>query len=494
MSTTVKRMKKLTIAATFIVGLLFWFQLEVTSLAFTQTTGTITGSSVKVRQEAGTTATVVASVKKGDTVDVIDAVTASDGTTWYKINVNANTKGFIRSDFVQLAGGASAPTTPTDITTPPATETITTQVTAMQSQSGTVTNDDVRVRKQASTSTDVVTTVSKGTVITLTGTATGTDNKQWYQVSFISNGSEVIGFIRSDFISLGSSVTTPTTPETPATGTTETPATGTGETPADRTEGTDGTTGTDENTDDTPTTPNSSDDYEAVYTTDENGEYVWYLYDRVEGVRYKVSSLLNLETEANDSLENQDSTILKLKIAVIVLIFVIVAIIFGVTIYIFRTRDAQYDDDDDDDEEEVVRRPVRRPISQGTATGTRPQGTRPQGARPEGSRPVSSGAPVRRPVTHEVGPEGTRPQGGTPIRRPVSQSTGAEGRHVGSRPQTQRPASGSAQRPVQGNPQRVNPTPNPSSEGKKPSWKAKNFLDDNDEFEFDFLDFDDDEK
>ena len=60
----------------------------------------------------------------------------------------------------------------------------------------------IRVRANASTTSQIVTTAKEGLALTVTGQATGTDGNVWYQVTFIDNGSEVTGFIRNDYVTL----------------------------------------------------------------------------------------------------------------------------------------------------------------------------------------------------------------------------------------------------------------------------------------------------
>ncbi|MBQ4537516.1 MAG: hypothetical protein II994_07850, partial [Lachnospiraceae bacterium] len=92
-----------------------------------------------------------------------------------------------------------------------------------------------------------------------------------------------------------------------------------------------------------------------------------------------------------------------------------------------------------------------------------------QGARPQGQRPV--GNPEGRPV------QGARPQGQRPARPAGAQGT-SEGRPV----QATRPAQ-----PVQ------NPAQNTAAK-QDPNWKSRNFMADDDEFEFEFLNWDGEEE
>ena len=104
----------------------------------------------------------------------------------------------------------SSPTQPvSDVgTTSPATA----QVTALNPVSATVTgggNSGVRIRSDASTNSQIITTVQSGLALTVVGRADGldSDGKEWYQVNFTSNNSEVSGFIRSDFVELSEELT-----------------------------------------------------------------------------------------------------------------------------------------------------------------------------------------------------------------------------------------------------------------------------------------------
>ena len=88
--------KKTYIVFGILCCMFMWLQFGMESYAFTRTTGEVTGSSVKVRKEASTTSDMVASVKAGDDLDVVDSVTGADGKVWYKIIVKTDEYGYIR--------------------------------------------------------------------------------------------------------------------------------------------------------------------------------------------------------------------------------------------------------------------------------------------------------------------------------------------------------------------------------------------------------------
>lgn len=189
------------------------------SQAETVTYGTVSAATAKVRSETNTSSSVVGSLKQGNQVQILQEVTDDSGQTWYKVNVVGGT-GYIRGDLVSkgettdtgttaaaAATQTPAATTTTTPTTSSAAELPETEVTAMDSQAGTVSTARANVRSGAGKDYSVVEGVSNGDALTVTGTATGTDSKQWYYVT-LSSGSQ--GFIRADLVALGAAASTDT--------------------------------------------------------------------------------------------------------------------------------------------------------------------------------------------------------------------------------------------------------------------------------------------
>ena len=172
----------------------------ITSNAYPETPGTVIVDTAKIRPTADTSGAPLASVRKNEVVSICDEVTGADGNIWYQVFVNANTKGFIRSDLVQKADGSTPAVNQTTQTSQPAAELPETVVTPTERRTATVVTNNVRIRKGASTKYEQVATANRGMVLTVTGEATGLDNKKWYQVSFSYNNSEITGFIRYDLV------------------------------------------------------------------------------------------------------------------------------------------------------------------------------------------------------------------------------------------------------------------------------------------------------
>lgn len=412
--------KKMYIILGVLCCVILWMQLGINSFAFTRTTGEVTGSSVKVRASASTNSEMVASLKAGDKLDVTDAVNGTDGKVWYKILVNATDSGYVRSDFVTLATGPQEPSS-TVTTTPtpqePSTNTEVGVVTPMEMQSGHTSTNNVKVRQEATTSSAEVARVNQDRIFNITGSAKDADGKVWYQISYIDDGKGIYGFIRSDLVTLVASEQ-----EQPE---------------EELQEEIIPVIDPDEQTE--PEEPVPTTNYEAVYTEDENGQYVWYLYDRTAGQRYKIDQLLKINDTDKKEIEELSDANFGLKIGLIISICLLVMLIVAVVFYLLKMHD---------EEEQAV--PYRRqaPIRNNTQTRSN-QATRTN--------------------------SNVRPQTLGKMQEPPAKKT-----------QSEATARTVAKQPV--------PPANAKPQQQKTSWKAKNFLDDNDEFEFGFLDFDDDDE
>ena len=487
------------LALVFVLGAgLFGENLAIVSHA--ESAAKVTASSAKIRKTADSSSEVIGSAAKDKTISIKSQTKGADGYTWYEVYVDANTLGYIRSDLVSITDGSTpssssgtttTTTTTTTATPAPVVNETPVEVTAVEPLSATVTGgQSVRVRSNASTTSQIVTTAENGMALTVTGQATGTDGKTWYQISFISNSVEVTGFIRSDYVALSGELQAPVE-EQPAE---EQP---TDEQPAE----------------DTQTT---SKDWDTQLQGD-----AWYLLDMAGQKQYKIDDLfnsLNQITEINAQYEANQKKIGSQKAVIIILVILLVAAAAAVTLLIFKIKDMNDASYFSGVEEETARRRrVDRP------QGGRPQNGRPapQGGRPQGSQKVmhevgAERRPASRPTGQGARPDGRpAPQGERPIGqtgRPAPQGgrsvTPGQGRSApqGGRPVTPgqgrpapqggRPTAPQSERPAPqaGRPVARPTKPAPQSEGNQdPGWKSKNFMSDDDEFEFEFLNWDGDE-
>ncbi len=168
--------------------------------AVTSATGTVTPSDgVNVRTGAGTNYGVIMALMKGTKVTVTGSKKGTDGYTWYSVSYSGKS-GYIRSDFLSVSGSVSS--TSSSSTSSSSSSSSSSSATVTKA-TGTVTpSDGVNVRSDAGTSYRIVTALSKGTKVTVTGSKKGTDGYTWYSISYSGKS----GYIRSDFLSVSGSV------------------------------------------------------------------------------------------------------------------------------------------------------------------------------------------------------------------------------------------------------------------------------------------------
>lgn len=161
--------------------------------------GTVKLKVINVRSSATTSSSIVAKLPQGTSVSITSETTGSDGRTWYNVSFQykgANKTGCVRSDLLNATGVTSSTTTT-------ATNTSTTAAGGFGDDSIlAVRGNNTRVRKQASTSAPMVTTLNKDDQVKQKTAVTGSDGRTWIRVSFTKSGSKTYGYIRSDLLTL----------------------------------------------------------------------------------------------------------------------------------------------------------------------------------------------------------------------------------------------------------------------------------------------------
>lgn len=154
-------------AKIFVLSVCTALILAATALAADQaiSVAATTGSSLRVRSDASTDASILSTLDKGVAVAVLDDSISG----WYKINYGG-TVGYVSADYVSIDQDN------------------------IFTSYGSVNGDGVNVRSSASTDGSVLATVDKGTIVTVNGFENG-----WYDVT-CEYGTE--GYIRSDFLDL----------------------------------------------------------------------------------------------------------------------------------------------------------------------------------------------------------------------------------------------------------------------------------------------------
>ena len=174
------------------------------------------------------------------------------------------------------------------------------------------TSDSVNVRSIASTSGSIVGTTTPGTTVEVTAEETDSSNQTWYAVT-LSDGTT--GYIRGDLISVSGTI-----------GEEETAAEDTSEADAAAADAFAAAASTAE-TENTATTTPTSDEYQLVYTADENGNNTWYLYFLQEDSRMKISDIQDMAAalEAAQSTKKTSSGPFKILMIVFIILFIIAA-------------------------------------------------------------------------------------------------------------------------------------------------------------------------
>ena len=160
-------------------------------------TGTVKNRVVNVRSNATTASSIVAKLTQGTSVSITSETTGSDGRKWYNVSFKyngSNKTGCIRADLLNATGtntGTSAANTSTASVSGFGDDSILA-----------IRVNSARVRKQASISAAMVTTLNKDDQVKQKTAVTGSDGKTWIRVSFTKGGQKTYGYIRSDLLTL----------------------------------------------------------------------------------------------------------------------------------------------------------------------------------------------------------------------------------------------------------------------------------------------------
>lgn len=309
-----------------------------------QGTAVVSADSGKIREKASTGSEAIASVQNGDKLDVIAQTTDSEGYTWYKIYVNGTQTGYIRADLVKDVEG----TIPT--------ESGESQETKPEQKPETKPEDKEEDKKEETKPQTVTTvvTVSPSNVVE----AKVTGSKVNVRETPSTNGN-VKGSAKGDTIVTVSGEATDSTGaiwyqisfnsgDSTINGFIrsdylEVTQTLEGEvTPEEPTEGEEPA---EEEVVPEPT-PSVPQDYEVHYEANAEGVEEWFLYDHQKGTKQSISNLftvLNQTQEAEAKLKGQVKTY---KIVMIIMAVAILGLVVGVTVLLFKIRDLYEDYED----------------------------------------------------------------------------------------------------------------------------------------------------
>lgn len=450
--TSVSRQHLLGLIA--VVGIIsaLWCQ-SVVSLA--DSNGTVIAGSANIREKADASSEVVGSAARGNTVSIINEVQDSSGTLWYEVYVNANKTGYIRSDLVEKQGGNSGNSQNT--AAQPESGASGASVgpeTILDAQYAVVTAETIMVRTAPSTNEAVVDRLGRNTQVVVSGETQGNDGKKWYYVTFTGTGdAERNGFIRSDLLSLGDMVPVP------------------------------------EEVEPEPQEPEPepevivNSDYKVTYEQNADGSSEWYLYDYTVGEKpdkYRLEQLMEATRVRSENDAADAKTLVRQRVAIVILIILVVLLIVAVVIMALKLRDVYYEDYEDEDEEEEEEVPAQRKKrreEEEVPTQRRRRGEEEEVPEQRKRRTRESEETSERRKRRSDEEDSARRR-----RRAEEEESEAE------RPARRRAARDAGEvREVEYREDEAGSAPVKTA----PKRKAKNFLLDDDEFEFEFLNMED---
>jgi len=352
-----KRAAYIVAAAAFMLCMLCMEENTIVSRADMQITVT---DDANVRSEASTSSSIVGKASNGSTLSAAGTVTGEDGMDWYQVTVNGNT-GYIRSDLAEVSESS-------DGGDGEGSEEGSSEGFGEITSGTIISTENANVRSGPSSSDTPITTVKSGTVVPITGQATDSEGKTWYEVEV--DGST--GYILSDLID-------PIYGGGEAEGGDE-PAEG--EMPEDTEEGgmpsggseevkqvlssrviPEGTDLKDMEGDSAALSEWALDNYYLLRTEDSSeGDETWYLYSTDNNKFEKVELVREGEGGSGSSLSSLMEGKGKIFIIIAVALFVIliiVCIVLAVKLGQYRDGGSvgprvrnRYDDDDEDDDDE----------------------------------------------------------------------------------------------------------------------------------------------
>lgn len=439
-----------------------WFGSFV-SLA--DSTGTVVADSAKIREKADTSSDVVGSAAKGKTLSIRNEVQDSSGMVWYEVYIDANTTGYIRSDLVEKTGGGQTASQGNAQPESSASGASVDPGTFIDAQYATVTPESIKVRTAPSTSEAVVDRLTKDAQVIVSGQSDGNDGKLWYYVTFTgTDNAERTGYIRSDLLSLGEMVPVPEE-EIPEPEPQETE-------PED--------------------TAPVNNDYKLTCEPGPDGSDVWYLFDNTNAdgsntsKKYPLEQLMEVTRARSESDAANAKTLVRQRVVIIVLIVLLVISIALIVFMALKLRDVYYEEYEDGDEEEQEETPAQRRRRSEESSDTSARSRR----RSEESGDASARSRRRSEESREASGQRRRrseeaEEASARRRRRTEDAEDDTDRPARRRPE--RDERRSSMREVEYRDEEAGQ----AAVNTSPKRKTKNFLLDDDEFEFEFLNMDD---
>lgn len=426
-------------AAFGVTAVLVWCY-PLVSLA--EAAGTVLPNSVNIRKQPDQESKVIGSSTAGKEVSIKGKVDVS-GITWYQVYVDANTLGYVRADMIEKKGDGEIPTVSVaaenEETENAGAENTGAEDAGAQEQTSPGMGSGAQVEAQEQMDRQYASTTVQAKVRPDPSTSnTAVDSltpETQVVVSGKSEGSDGRTWYFVSFTGSNGSEKT---------GYIRSDLLELGEMlPVEE--------APEEEPEEAPEEPAAEprNDYELKIETTSDGEEVWYIYDNVTGQKQKLVPLL--ESSYSQTLDDEEDTssMVKQRIVIVVLAALLAILAVVTIIMAFKLRDAYYEDYEDDEDDTEEEEPARE----------RPAAKR----EPEGERETDRWA--RASAETQKGKRRREEAGAVADR----QEKRRREREMADR---EEPAAEEAARPAR-------------------ARKAKNFLLDDDEFEFEFLNMDD---
>ncbi|MBR4983525.1 MAG: SH3 domain-containing protein [Lachnospiraceae bacterium] len=364
MKKTGKRQMLKGLVLTFVLtfGIFVWSSESVISLA--ASTAKVVASSGMIRANADKNSDVVGSVKKGDSLEVISSSNDGAGYTWYKVYVDSQKTGYIRGDLVTVDGNVSAETASA----------------SEGNGSVTVVGSNKTTTTVGSGNSQTTTTVGSGNSQTTTTVGSGQSQTSASEESNVGTTDVLTAKATTD-VRVRKGAGTNFDVAGQAKGGTEVNVSGI----ATDSEGKNWyqvsfqSEGKNVNgfiredflevlsrvevpveepveepvVEEAPVVDNQ--DYQLMYTQNDTGVMDWYLIDNVNGTSQSLTQILNAIEQIKENELAEDEQVSTMRIIIIVMAVILVALIVAVTILIFKLRDSyeyEYEDDDDEDDDD----------------------------------------------------------------------------------------------------------------------------------------------
>lgn len=170
--------------------------------------GTVTASTLNVRNTAGVTGTIIGNVGKGTTVK-LQSVKLVSGEYWYQISYaqdGVTRTGYVSSEYIKVAVVA----TPT-----PVPDMVNGVLLKGFPRTATTKASTLNVRDNIGTTSNVIAQLSKQDAIIVLDCMKDTNGTYWYKINFYQDGESKTGYVSSNYVIIADPTATPQPTATP---------------------------------------------------------------------------------------------------------------------------------------------------------------------------------------------------------------------------------------------------------------------------------------